>query len=1127
MNILGQPFSPWVTKQINVRQTSLGNSTNLTNNNLLYQNAKSPWLRLASTVDITLDGENHKKLIANTSIDGSILSGDTPARNFILQGGASKLVGSKTEEGDINYSFKGLNAGLKGPNNSSSNNGDIVVPQYSGAYGWGGLEDRGFAPMPGLIGAKVEYYKSGALSKATVNMKCYTRNQLALMDVLYMRPGYNLLLEFGWSQYLDNDGTLQTYDNFLSPALSFIFDPISQLQPPSSDSNGFSQHTNLSPINQSSGLSTSVSTLNFLPPNQTIQLLEPGEVVEETHSDSYSHFDVLNLIQKERIERAGNYEGVFGKINNFKWTFNPDGSYDCSVDLIGMGDMMESLKINTITYSIKDVEQVTDEDKEENPDPPVVANRDKSTLNGILWRYYEGFNTFPPPEKTQSGFIRFAGQYQDIKIPNFPNVKTSIGNNGEMKTIYSANNILTIPNGLLGVHIKGTDLVGKNPSPQVYITFGSLLAVIQKHLLIYNENGCPLFSFDVDFRDLGNDKNYMICMPGQFSANPMSCLIPYYGADADVNLNVGMPLTALNTFLQETGRQYYKNEHLSRLCNVYLNINNVVDILDNTKRDEDGSLSLLTFVNAIIEDFTKSIGGINKITVKIDEATQHIRFIENSPQSLTLTDDVEDDNKEFAKFNTFGVTVGDGGSFVRSINMEGGISSKFSSAIVIGAQANGNKPSSNSTGLSTYNEGLIDRVIPEKNNANHPKDSSPSNPNDLNPFTMERREQSKSIESVWKKISPKIKQNEVYKTDSPSLFNNIYNVRNWNSEEINALTELNINYMSLVSGYYVSIKKTKYAAFLPFTLSLDIDGMSGMRLYERFNADDRILPPSYGKDNVDLVITTLNHNITSGDWTTQIATKTTPRQKVETETTLPILGSEPNPPVSTNEQEKDKYGIMRDIITDPPPKAIDENDEVLRLRLTRIMDDGDQTLGVLECLSTDGQTVLFSLATSELPWKGNENDISCIPTGRYRVKSHVSQNLGISFWLGGRGSEAKNYKFGNIVGNGYTRFGILIHMFPKAKDWAKGCIGPGMRFNDRSNQIGRQQGTGQHYLHPSAEQSYQALDLLVAKLYPLGSFQMEIVNQGGVQSSSLPSSFNTEVQAIATVHNLLPTPYTK
>ena len=46
MNILGQPFSPWVTGQINARQKSLGDSTNLSNSNLLYQNVKTPWIRL-------------------------------------------------------------------------------------------------------------------------------------------------------------------------------------------------------------------------------------------------------------------------------------------------------------------------------------------------------------------------------------------------------------------------------------------------------------------------------------------------------------------------------------------------------------------------------------------------------------------------------------------------------------------------------------------------------------------------------------------------------------------------------------------------------------------------------------------------------------------------------------------------------------------------------------------------------------------------------------------------------------------------------------------------------------------------------------------------------------------------
>ena len=115
--------------------------------------------------------------------------------------------------------------------------------------------------MPGLMDAKVEYYKSGALSKATVNMKCFTRNQLAMMDVLYMRPGYNLLLEFGWSHYLDNLGKLQTFDNFLTPALSYLYDP--------------------QPIEGSSATPT--------------------------------HFDVLNLIQQERISRVGNYEEYLGR----------------------------------------------------------------------------------------------------------------------------------------------------------------------------------------------------------------------------------------------------------------------------------------------------------------------------------------------------------------------------------------------------------------------------------------------------------------------------------------------------------------------------------------------------------------------------------------------------------------------------------------------------------------------------------------------------------------------------------------------------------------------------------------------------------------------------------------------
>ena len=76
-----------------------------------------------------------------------------------------------------------------------------------------------------LQDASVKYINNGALTKTEIKIKCYSKTQLALIDALYMRPGYTLLLEFGWSTYLDNNGELQTYNEFNSPALDYLFLP--------------------------------------------------------------------------------------------------------------------------------------------------------------------------------------------------------------------------------------------------------------------------------------------------------------------------------------------------------------------------------------------------------------------------------------------------------------------------------------------------------------------------------------------------------------------------------------------------------------------------------------------------------------------------------------------------------------------------------------------------------------------------------------------------------------------------------------------------------------------------------------------------------------------------------------
>ena len=71
-------------------------------------------------------------------------------------------------------------------------------------YGLGGTE-FGLLPMPGIIDWKVDYKNRGSLRTGTVTIKAYNRFQFELIDLLYLRLGFTMMLEWGNSHYLPND----------------------------------------------------------------------------------------------------------------------------------------------------------------------------------------------------------------------------------------------------------------------------------------------------------------------------------------------------------------------------------------------------------------------------------------------------------------------------------------------------------------------------------------------------------------------------------------------------------------------------------------------------------------------------------------------------------------------------------------------------------------------------------------------------------------------------------------------------------------------------------------------------------------------------------------------------------
>ena len=59
--------------------------------------------------------------------------------------------------------------------------------------------------------------------------------------------------------------------------------------------------------------------------------------------------------------------------------------------------------------------------------------------------------------------------------------------------------------------------------------------------------------------------------------------------------------------------------------------------------------------------------------------------------------------------------------------------------------------------------------------------------------------------------------------------------------------------------------------FLPFNLSLTMDGISGFVIYNKLKINQKFLPSNY-PETLEFVITQINHKLSNNDWVTDLET---------------------------------------------------------------------------------------------------------------------------------------------------------------------------------------------------------------------------------------------------------------
>ena len=157
------------------------------------------------------------------------------------------------------------------------------------AYGFLSDKEQGYKPMPGVTGITTTYKNNGSLKQAQVSITCFTRMQFEALEALYLRLGYTVVLEWGHSVYFDNQGVKQN-----------------------------------------------MSSLSI--PNKLFSSKEKSKVFKASNIQK----DIL----KNKKETGGNYDGMVAKVANFSWNLNNDLSYNITLDLISVGDIIDSLKMN-------------------------------------------------------------------------------------------------------------------------------------------------------------------------------------------------------------------------------------------------------------------------------------------------------------------------------------------------------------------------------------------------------------------------------------------------------------------------------------------------------------------------------------------------------------------------------------------------------------------------------------------------------------------------------------------------------------------------------------------------------------------------------------------------------------
>jgi hypothetical protein len=843
---IGQRFNDNILKQINTRINKITGDNGLFSDRspeqLIHLNSKTSWIKLTSDVNINNSNELAKQYQLTSTIK---------------------------------------------QNNNFGNNG---------VYSLG--NELGYRPFPGITRATIKSKGAfGSLREATVSFYCWDLEQLSILELLYLRPGFFCLLEWGHTIFYDNNNNLQ---------------------------------------------------------QKFVTLDEPflsGNSLKE---------QMLLNIENNRNDLSYNYDAMFGYIKNYSWELMDNGGYECTTNIVSIGDVIESIKINTIynedgddklieewkNKKIFSNKSILNDNSEKGLENKIKINEDIDSRLKQIEDIKNKYNELGLVEETQTQFKRkfiflkslilnsylFPLKGVKFKTGDFSTINNLTKSLNELSSDLVSQQDINKEKNKLDNNIKGytsdslstinneirksfesyleliennfnkkkqklakslpEEIVNSSVDNPIFLFSDILSSKLNKLLFqlynkgsktqgefIYNDNNVFFNNNDQynNYKAISiplpkNIKEEQQLFPNFFIYVPLGALLsmineklvlyesknnlPLVSIDNDIDSNLCLthplqissdPSICIIPYQKEAetifnvkynkifnNNFYQKSKYSANPMFIYVNIGYIAEILHNT-RDNKGQVYLQQFLSELMKGIQLSLGGINSFNVGYDENSNKIKIYDT--QQIPGNSD-----QEPSEIPVFGLS-----SVVKNISLRSEVFSDLSNMIVIGAQA-GNVSSIDSTSLNVYNKiaNISSRM--------------------LTPLIDESQKNREKVNI----LENKEERDRIQATRLKSLINyfslQIYPSFSYSSEDAESAKDNLRDYLSLEKS---SDKNTQALDVIPLKISITLEGISGMKIGQAFKIPNNRLPAQY-HDKIAFVITSLNHDINNNIWNTTL-----------------------------------------------------------------------------------------------------------------------------------------------------------------------------------------------------------------------------------------------------------------